>query len=78
MIRILLAIITVFTIYYLFYIILVIVDIAFTYTTDALFLLAFCYLLLSANSTVNPVILYLLNNNFKKEYLEQLKCYWKN
>lgn len=78
MIRVLLAIIIAFIICYLPFIILVIVDNAVTDTPDTLIALAFCYMLLFANSTVNPVILYLLSNNFKKGYLEQLQCYSKN
>ena len=78
MIRILLSIIIAFIICYLPFIILVIVDNAVTDTPDTLIVLAFCYMLLFANSTVNPVILYLLSNDFRKGYLEQLNCYSKS
>ena len=78
MIKILLSIIIAFIICYLPFIILVIVDNAVTDTPDTLIVLAFCYVLLFANSIVNPVILYLLSNDFRKGYLEQLNCYSKS
>ena len=33
------------------------------------------YILIFINSTINPVILYMMSNDFRKGYLKQLKCF---
>ena len=78
MIRILLAILAAFILSYVPLIIFLIFEIADTNSVadspKTLIIFAFCYMFVFVNSTVNPVILYVLSEDFKKGYLEQLKC----